>query len=30
MNLKNTLIDALGIEIVTLEKGKVVATMPVR
>lgn len=29
MNVKNTLIDALGIEITTLEKGKVVATMPV-
>ncbi|KAB2334714.1 hotdog fold thioesterase [Cytobacillus depressus] len=29
MNLKNTLIDALGMEIVSLEKGKVVATMPV-
>lgn len=29
MNLKHTLIDALGITITTLEKGKVVATMPV-
>lgn len=29
MNLKHTLIDALGITIQTLEKGKVVATMPV-
>ncbi|MFE8696709.1 hotdog fold thioesterase [Cytobacillus sp. FJAT-53684] len=29
MNLENTLINALGIEITTLEKGKVVATMPV-
>ncbi|WP_066399489.1 hotdog fold thioesterase [Cytobacillus eiseniae] len=29
MNIENTLIQALGIEIITLEKGKVVATMPV-
>lgn len=29
MNIENTLISALGIEITTLEKGKVVATMPV-
>ena len=29
MNLKNTLIEALGMEIISLEKGKVVATMPV-
>jgi 1,4-dihydroxy-2-naphthoyl-CoA hydrolase len=29
MNVKDTLIDALGIEITSLEKGKVVATMPV-
>lgn len=29
MNLKHTLIDVLGITIQTLEKGKVVATMPV-
>ena len=29
MNLENTLINALGIEITSLEKGKVVATMPV-
>jgi 1,4-dihydroxy-2-naphthoyl-CoA hydrolase len=29
LNVKNTLIDALGIEITSLEKGKVVATMPV-
>jgi 1,4-dihydroxy-2-naphthoyl-CoA hydrolase len=29
MESKNTLLHALGIEIVTLEKGKVVATMPV-
>lgn len=29
MNLKHTLIDALGISITTLEKGKVIATMPV-
>jgi 1,4-dihydroxy-2-naphthoyl-CoA hydrolase len=29
MKLQNTLIEALGIEIVTLEKGYVVATMPV-
>jgi 1,4-dihydroxy-2-naphthoyl-CoA hydrolase len=29
VNLKNTLIEALGIQINTLEKGKVVATMPV-
>ncbi|MFS0780339.1 PaaI family thioesterase [Bacillus sp. 1P06AnD] len=29
MNLENTLIETLGMEIVTLEEGKVVATMPV-
>jgi 1,4-dihydroxy-2-naphthoyl-CoA hydrolase len=29
MNLEHTLINALGITITTLEKGKVVATMPV-
>jgi 1,4-dihydroxy-2-naphthoyl-CoA hydrolase len=29
MNLKHTLINALGITITTLEKGKVIATMPV-
>jgi 1,4-dihydroxy-2-naphthoyl-CoA hydrolase len=29
MELKHTLIEALGIRILTLEKGKVVATMPV-
>ncbi|WML47091.1 hotdog fold thioesterase [Neobacillus sp. PS3-34] len=29
MELKNTMIDSLGIEITVLEKGKVVATMPV-
>lgn len=29
MNIQNTLIGALGMEIITLEKGKVVATMPV-
>jgi 1,4-dihydroxy-2-naphthoyl-CoA hydrolase len=29
MNLKHTLINALGITITALEKGKVVATMPV-
>lgn len=29
MDIKNTLIEALGIKITTLEKGKVVATMPV-
>ncbi|WP_102274014.1 hotdog fold thioesterase [Cytobacillus massiliigabonensis] len=29
MNIENTLISALGIEITALEKGKVVATMPV-
>lgn len=29
MKLENTLLEALGIEIVTLEKGFVVATMPV-
>lgn len=29
MNLKHTLIDTLGISITTLDKGKVVATMPV-
>ncbi|QED49156.1 hotdog fold thioesterase [Cytobacillus dafuensis] len=29
MNLKNTLIEALGMEIISLEKGKVIATMPV-
>lgn len=27
--IKNTLLEALGIEIVKLEKGKVIATMPV-
>ena len=29
MDIKNTLIGALGIEITLLEKGKVIATMPV-
>ncbi|MFD2444475.1 hotdog fold thioesterase [Bacillus sp. CGMCC 1.16607] len=29
MELKSTMIEALGIEITTLEKGKVIATMPV-
>jgi 1,4-dihydroxy-2-naphthoyl-CoA hydrolase len=29
MELKHTLIEALGIRILTLEKGKVIATMPV-
>ncbi|WP_302053259.1 hotdog fold thioesterase [Bacillus sp. FJAT-29790] len=29
MELQNTLIHALGIEMITVEKGKVVATMPV-
>lgn len=29
MEMKNTLINALGIEITALEKGKVTATMPV-
>ncbi|WP_059173611.1 hotdog fold thioesterase [Bacillus sp. FJAT-27445] len=29
MNVKNTLIEALGIEITLLEKGRVEATMPV-
>lgn len=29
MDYKNTLIDALGMEFVKVEKGKVVATMPV-
>ncbi|WP_050616234.1 hotdog fold thioesterase [Bacillus testis] len=29
MNLENTLIHALGMEITSLEKGKVIATMPV-
>lgn len=29
MNIENTLIHALGIKITALEKGKVVATMPV-
>ncbi|MDP4163482.1 MAG: hotdog fold thioesterase [Bacillota bacterium] len=29
MEIRNTLIEALGIEITLLEKGKVVATMPV-
>ncbi len=29
VNIENTLIGALGIEIKTLEKGKVIATMPV-
>lgn len=29
MEMKHTLIEALGIRILTLEKGKVVATMPV-
>ena len=29
MNIENTLIHALGIKITELEKGKVVATMPV-
>lgn len=29
MNLKNTLMEALGIDMVTLEKNKVVMTMPV-
>lgn len=29
MELKGTLIEALGIEITVLEKGKVIATMPV-
>lgn len=29
MDLENTLIGALGMEIISLEKGKVVATMPV-
>ncbi|GIN88634.1 esterase [Heyndrickxia sporothermodurans] len=29
MDYKNTLIDALGMEFVKIEKGKVVATMPV-
>jgi 1,4-dihydroxy-2-naphthoyl-CoA hydrolase len=29
MDIKNTLIEALGITVTTLEKGKVVATMPV-
>lgn len=29
MNLENTMISALGMQITSLEKGKVVATMPV-
>ncbi|MFO1445352.1 hotdog fold thioesterase [Bacillus sp. Bva_UNVM-123] len=29
MDIKNTLIGALGIEITLLEKGKVIATMPI-
>ncbi|MHC0039015.1 hotdog fold thioesterase [Pseudoneobacillus sp. C159] len=29
MDIKNTLLNSLGIEIISLEKGKVVATMPV-
>lgn len=29
MNIENTLIHALGIEILSLEEGKVIATMPV-
>ncbi|HYK71843.1 MAG TPA: hotdog fold thioesterase [Pseudoneobacillus sp.] len=29
MNLQDTLIETLGIKITTLEKGKVIATMPV-